>query len=190
MDGGACSPCGCKESDRTEQLHFHFQIPSDVGKDIHNWVQKMGQHIVTLLLLFPVPTCCLFPCIFVLTKSFFWCGPFIPTPHIHLSKCFFFPPIFVLNATFKHSFLVSLKQLLSLPFTFADHFPFPSLSVEIVFYWIEYRISALSQFVMSGTHINLSLSQLPHLSNRDKTSCFLHSYGAIAWYHRGNTSST
>ena len=91
---------------------------------------------------------------------------------------FFFFPNLVLNATFKYNFLVSLKQLLSLPFAFADHFPFPSLSVEILFYWIEYRISVLSQFVISGTHINLSLSQLPHLSNRDKTS-FLHSYGDI-----------
>ena len=104
MDGGACSPCVCKESDRTEQLHFHFQIPSDVGKDIHNWVQKMGQHIVTFLLLFPVPTCCLFPCIFVLTKSFFWCGPFIPTPHIHLSKCFFFSPNFCLKCHLQTQF--------------------------------------------------------------------------------------
>ena len=65
------SPCGRKESDRTEQLHFHFQILNDVGKGIHDEVQKMG-HVETLLLLLPVPICCLFPCIFVLTKFFFF----------------------------------------------------------------------------------------------------------------------
>ena len=64
------SPCGRKESDRTKQLHFHFQILNDVGKGIHDWVQKMG-HVETLLLLIPVPVCCRFPCIFVLTKFFF-----------------------------------------------------------------------------------------------------------------------
>ena len=79
---------------------------------------------------------------------------------------FFFFSNLVFNATFKHIFLVSLKQLLSLPFFRSLSFPLSLgtyLKVEIVFYWIEYRISALSSFVISGAHINLSLSQLPHL---------------------------